>query len=133
MARVALSRPVAQMCPTLRAPPRQTQHANTDATYLGRAHNCRNFIFKRHFPIHKIFERSCEIGLWRLTAHRISEIFGVGSTKGYGESWPRSSIRSSMVITSCALTGRTRFSSSTKNSRASCAMSFAPTIYATLV
>jgi hypothetical protein len=29
---------------------------------------CRNFIFKRHFPIHKIFERSCEIGLWRLTA-----------------------------------------------------------------
>jgi len=38
---------------------------------------CRNFIFKRHFPIHKIFERSCDIGLWRLTAHRISEIFGV--------------------------------------------------------
>ena len=38
---------------------------------------CRNFIFKRHFPIHKIFERSCEIGLWRLTANRISQIFGV--------------------------------------------------------
>jgi hypothetical protein len=38
---------------------------------------CRNFIFKRRFPIHKIFERSCEIGLWRLTANRISEIFGV--------------------------------------------------------
>jgi hypothetical protein len=38
---------------------------------------CRNFIFKRHFPIQKIFERSCEIGLWRLTANRISEIFGV--------------------------------------------------------
>jgi hypothetical protein len=37
----------------------------------------RNFIFKHHFPIHKIFERSCEIGLWRLTANRISEIFGV--------------------------------------------------------
>src|SRR6266705_3030850 len=30
---------------------------------------CRTFLFKRHFPIHKIFERSCEIGLWRLTAH----------------------------------------------------------------
>jgi hypothetical protein len=42
---------------------------------------CRNFIFKRHFPIHKIFERSCEIGLWRVTAHRISEIFGVRLTK----------------------------------------------------
>jgi hypothetical protein len=38
---------------------------------------CRNFIFKRHFPIHKIFERSCEIGLWRMTANRISQIFGV--------------------------------------------------------
>jgi hypothetical protein len=38
---------------------------------------CRNFIFKRNFPIHKIFERSCEIGLWRLTAHKISEVFGV--------------------------------------------------------
>ena len=37
---------------------------------------CRNFIFKRNFPIHKLFERSCEIGLWRLTANRIAEIFG---------------------------------------------------------
>src|SRR4051795_6189485 len=42
---------------------------------------CRNFVFKRHFPIHKLFERSCEIGLWRLTANRISEIFGVGLSK----------------------------------------------------
>jgi hypothetical protein len=42
---------------------------------------CRNFIFKRHFPIHRIFERSCEIGLWRLTAHKISQIFGVRVTK----------------------------------------------------
>jgi hypothetical protein len=47
---------------------------------------CRNFIFKRNFPIHKLFERSCELGLWRLTptgqarglkAHdKIAEIFG---------------------------------------------------------
>jgi hypothetical protein len=42
---------------------------------------CRNFIFKRHFPIHKIFERSCELGLWRLTANRISEIFGTRLNK----------------------------------------------------
>jgi hypothetical protein len=33
------------------------------------------------FRIHKIFERSCEIGLWRLTANRISELFGVRLTK----------------------------------------------------
>jgi len=37
---------------------------------------CRNFIFKRNFPIHKLFERSCELGLWRLTANKIAAIFG---------------------------------------------------------
>jgi hypothetical protein len=31
---------------------------------------CRNFIFKRSFPIHRIFERGCEIGPWRLTADK---------------------------------------------------------------
>lgn len=41
---------------------------------------CRNFIFKRHFPIHKIFERSCELGLWLLSAHKISEVFGMRLT-----------------------------------------------------
>jgi hypothetical protein len=48
---------------------------------IGQIEYCRNFIFKRRFPIHKIFERSCEIGLWRLTANRISEIFGVRVNK----------------------------------------------------
>jgi hypothetical protein len=37
---------------------------------------CFNFIFKRNFPIHKLFERSCELGLWRLTAHKIAAVFG---------------------------------------------------------
>src|ERR1700751_2920594 len=37
---------------------------------------CPNFILKRPFPIHKLFERSCELGLWRLTADKIAEIFG---------------------------------------------------------
>jgi hypothetical protein len=41
-----------------------------------RQNPCRNFIFKRNFPIHKLFERGCELGLWRLTAHKIAEIFG---------------------------------------------------------
>jgi len=44
---------------------------------IGQIEYCRNFIFKRRFPIHNIFARSCEIGLWRLTANRISQIFGV--------------------------------------------------------
>jgi hypothetical protein len=38
---------------------------------------CRNFIFKRHFPIHKIFERSCDLGLLRLAADKVAHIFGV--------------------------------------------------------
>src|SRR2546423_10997076 len=42
---------------------------------------CRNFIFKRNFPIHKIFERSCELGLWRVTASKISEMFGTRLTR----------------------------------------------------
>jgi hypothetical protein len=42
---------------------------------------CRNFIFKRNFPIHKIFERSCELGLWRLSADKISEVFGTRLNK----------------------------------------------------
>src|SRR5207302_10590192 len=37
---------------------------------------CWNFIFKRNFPIHKLFERSCDLGLLRLTAGKISQIFG---------------------------------------------------------
>jgi hypothetical protein len=42
---------------------------------------CRNFIFKRHFPIHKIFERSCDMGLAQMSAHKISEVFGLRLTK----------------------------------------------------
>ena len=38
---------------------------------------CRNFIFKRNFPIHKIFQQSCEMGLFRLAADKVAYIFGV--------------------------------------------------------
>lgn len=37
---------------------------------------CRNFIFKRHWPIRSIFQRSCELGLYLLTADRIAVLFG---------------------------------------------------------
>jgi hypothetical protein len=37
---------------------------------------CRNFIFKRHWPIRSLFERSCELGLYLLTADRIAVLFG---------------------------------------------------------
>jgi hypothetical protein len=48
---------------------------------LSQIEYCRNFIFKRHFPIYKIFERSCEIGIWRMTSSKISEVFGTRLTK----------------------------------------------------
>ncbi|MGH8524228.1 MAG: hypothetical protein ACREXY_08440 [Gammaproteobacteria bacterium] len=44
---------------------------------LNQVEYCRNFIFRRHFPIHQIFERSCELGVFRLTADVITQIFGV--------------------------------------------------------
>src|SRR5437660_2774442 len=92
---------------------------------------CRNFIFKRHFPIHKIFERGCEIGLWRLTANRISEIFGVRRTKKLRGK--PSSNRSSTAIMSFVRTGKTPYSDNTRSSPASCATSCARTIWATSV
>jgi hypothetical protein len=61
---------------------RERQQMNLSRFYaIAQIEYCRNLIFKRHFPIHKIFERSCEIGLWRLTANKISEIFGVRLNK----------------------------------------------------
>ncbi len=48
---------------------------------LNQVEYCRNFIFRRHFPIHKIFERSCELGLFCLTADKIAQIFGVRKHK----------------------------------------------------
>jgi hypothetical protein len=44
---------------------------------LNQVEYCRNFIFRRHLPMHQIFERSCELGVFRLTADVITQIFGV--------------------------------------------------------
>jgi len=53
---------------------RQVKLSRTYA--ISQVEYCFNFVFKRNFPIHKLFERSCELGLWRLTAHKIAEVFG---------------------------------------------------------
>jgi hypothetical protein len=37
---------------------------------------CRNLIFRRNHPIHKLFERSCDIGLMRMLPDKITQIFG---------------------------------------------------------
>jgi hypothetical protein len=48
---------------------------------LSQVEYCRNFIFRRHFPIRAIFERSCELALWRMTADKLGEMFGLRLTK----------------------------------------------------
>jgi len=40
-----------------------------------------NLVFRRSFPIHKIFERSAELGVFCLTADKIAQIFGVRKHK----------------------------------------------------
>jgi hypothetical protein len=42
---------------------------------------CRNLIFRRHFPIHKLFERSCDISLLRLLPDKVTQIFGFRISK----------------------------------------------------
>jgi hypothetical protein len=48
---------------------------------LNQVELCRNVIFRHHFPIHKIFERSAELGVVRLTADVVTQIFGVRKHK----------------------------------------------------
>ena len=48
---------------------------------LNQLEYCRNFIFRRNFPIHKLFERSAELGVFCLTADKIAQIFGVRKHK----------------------------------------------------
>lgn len=51
--------------------------------FLSQVEYCRNFIFRRHFPIRRLFERGCELGLLRLTADRIAHIFGWRVTRTF--------------------------------------------------
>ena len=48
---------------------------------LNQVEYCRNVLFRRNFPMHKIFERACELGRFRLTAAKIAPILGVRKHK----------------------------------------------------
>ena len=48
---------------------------------------CRNFIFHRHWPIRSIFHRSCELGLYLLTADRIAALFGQSARRRIRGKW----------------------------------------------
>jgi len=49
--------------------------------FISQVEHAQNIIFKRNHPIHSIFERSCDLGLARLTTARIANIFGWRITK----------------------------------------------------
>jgi len=68
------------LCPKFSGKDRQAVNLRRDYS-INQIEYCRNFIFKRHFPIHKIFERSCEMGLFRLAADKVAYLFGVRVTK----------------------------------------------------
>jgi hypothetical protein len=42
---------------------------------------CLNLIFKRNWPIRRLFERSCELSLYLLGADRIGQLFGARATR----------------------------------------------------
>jgi hypothetical protein len=50
---------------------------------LNQVEYCRNFIFRRPLSIHQLFERSCELGVFRLTADVTVQIFGVRKHKRF--------------------------------------------------
>ncbi len=57
--------------------PKERAAINLRRAYsINQAESCSHFILKGNFSIHKIFERSCEMGLLHLTADKISQIFG---------------------------------------------------------
>ena len=57
--------------------PKDRQAINLSRHYsIQQVEYCRNLIFRRNFPIHKLFERSCDIGLLRLTPDKITQVFG---------------------------------------------------------
>jgi len=68
------------LCPQFSAKEHKAVNLRRDYS-LNQIEYCRNFIFKRHSPIHKIFEGSCEMGLLRLAADNVAYIFGVRVTK----------------------------------------------------
>lgn len=56
---------------------RDRKAANLERScFVHQVEYCRNFIFRRNHPIRRLFQRSCELGLWRLTGDKIMDLFG---------------------------------------------------------
>jgi len=80
----------------------------------------RNFVFRRPFPIHKIFERSCELGVFCLTADKRAPIFGVRKHKRRRGKLPRLLESSTLGILSCGCIAKAWWRAGMKSSPPSC-------------
>jgi len=49
--------------------------------YISQVEYSQNLVFKRNHPIHAIFERSCDLGLLRITTSHLANFFGWRITK----------------------------------------------------
>ena len=76
---------------------------------------CHKLIFRRNFPIHKLFERSCDLGLYRLSADKISQIFGFRLHRRPRASSSACSTASTTGTTGCVPAARMHCSACTRN------------------
>jgi hypothetical protein len=49
--------------------------------FISQVEFCSNLIFRRHFPIDRLFKRSCEMALATLSANKLSQFFGQRLTR----------------------------------------------------
>jgi hypothetical protein len=63
---------------------RERQKMNLRRFYaISQIEYCQNFVFRRNFPIRKLFERSCELSFFSMTASKVSNIFGWRITRKF--------------------------------------------------
>jgi len=86
-----------------------------------------NVVFRRHFPIHKIFERSAELGLFCLTADKVAQIFGVRKHKRMRGKLHSMLEKIDQGIMSCASIAKAWWRACMKSSLPSCAWKSAST------
>ena len=101
--------------------PKDRQAINLSRHYsIQQVEYCRNLIFRRNFPIHKLFERSCDIGLLRLTPDKITQVFGFRLHKRLRGKLQSVLEKSSTAITSSVPAAKTLSCECTKSSAPFC-------------
>jgi hypothetical protein len=73
--------------PKFSAPERLACHGLHRLYAVSQIEYCRNFLFKRHWPVRSLFQRSCELGLSLLTADRVACLLGQRCRKRIAGKW----------------------------------------------